>query len=458
MTDEARPSGGSPRSGDTDPRTALDRRNSRPPVEKPRGKIRWVVVALLFVGTSIVYIDRANLSAAAPRIQDEFGLSDFRLGLLLSGFFWSYALFQLASGWFVDRVGARVSYTFAALAWSVFTAATAVGRGFVSLMGLRLLLGVGESPAYPSNAKAVREWMPKRERGLATGFYDSGSRVGTALSLPIVVALIASVGWRGSFIVTGLLGVVWAAVWWWFYRTPQEHTRVSPEELDYITRDQEAVQAAAATATGKPAARWVDLLKHRSVWGMVLGNFCIAYVIYWFVTWFPTYLVDARGFDLPSLGSLGAIPALVAVPTGWLGGLCADALVRHGWGLTRARKTLIIGGLLVSTCIVLSLLTNSSAVAITLLSLSYGSLTFANASVWLLPSELAPSINNVASMAGIMNFAGNAGGISTSVVTGALLGASGGSFVVPLLVAGGFIVLGIVAYGVVIPRVEPIEV
>jgi ACS family D-galactonate transporter-like MFS transporter len=421
---------------------------------RPRGNVRWVVVLLLFLGTTIVYVDRANLSAAIPQIQKEFALSSTQVGLVLSGFFWTYAVFQLISGWFVDKVGVRVAYAGAALLWSLFTAMTALGRGFGSLFGLRLLLGVGESPAYPCNAKAVREWVPKQERGLATGIFDSGSRVGTALALPIVVVLIALAGWRGSFVLTGLLGVVWTAVWWFFYRRPQEHRLVSAEELAYIEAGQETVQDDPAART---RVRWIDLLRYRAVWGMVLGNFCIAFVIYWFVTWFPSYLVQGRGFDLPSLGLFGAIPALVAVPTGWFGGIAADALIRRGWDVTRARKTLIIGGLLLSTCIVLSLFTDSGAVAITLLSISYGALTFANASVWLLPGELAPSSDHVASMAGIMNFAGSAAGVTTSIVTGALLDLTGGSFVAPLLTAGGFILLGVVAYAFVIGRVEPVH-
>lgn len=419
---------------------------------RPRGKVRWTVVGLLFLGTAIVYVDRANLSAAAPQIQQEFGLSSTELGLILSGFFWTYAVFQLVAGWFVDKVGVRVSYTLAATLWSVFTAATALGRGFGSLLGLRLLLGVGESPAYPCNAKAVRQWLPAHERGLATGIYDSGSRVGTALSIPIVVLLISLLSWHGSFMVTGALGIVWAVAWWLFYRSPQEHPRVSAAERAYI----EAGQADDVDTTTR--VRWVDLLRHRAVWGMVLGNFCIGFVIYWFVTWFPTYLVEGRGFDLPSLGVFGSIPALVAVPTGWLGGLAADALVRRGWDVTRARKTLIISGLLVSTCIVLTLLTDSSALAITLLSISYGALTFANASVWLLPGELAPTEEHVGSLAGIMNFAGSAAGIVVSIAVGALLDLTGGSFVAPLLVAAGFLLLGVVAYGVIIRRVAPIAV
>src|SRR4051794_2819417 len=179
-------------------RYATDRAGARVAPRRPRGNVRWVVVLLLFLGTTIVYVDRANLSAAIPQIQKEFALSSTQVGLVLSGFFWTYAVFQLVSGWFVDKVGVRVAYTGAALLWSLFTAMTALGRGFASLFGLRLLLGIGESPAYPCNAKAVREWVPKQERGLATGVFDSGSRVGTALALPIVVVLIALAGWRGS--------------------------------------------------------------------------------------------------------------------------------------------------------------------------------------------------------------------------------------------------------------------
>jgi len=435
-------------------RSATDLAGARVAPGRPRGNVRWVVVLLLFLGTTIVYVDRANLSAAIPQIQKEFALSSTQVGLVLSGFFWTYAVFQLISGWFVDKVGVRVAYAGAALLWSLFTAMTALGRGFGSLFGLRLLLGIGESPAYPCNAKAVREWVPRQERGLATGIFDSGSRVGTALALPIVVVLIALAGWRGSFVLTGFLGVVWAAVWWFFYRRPQEHRLVSAEERAYIEAGQETVQDDPAT---RARIRWIDLLRYRAVWGMVLGNFCIAFVIYWFVTWFPSYLVQGRGFDLPSLGLFGAIPALVAVPTGWLGGIAADALIRRGWDVTRARKTLIVGGLLLSTCIVLSLFTDSSAVAITLLSISYGALTFANASVWLLPGELAPSSDHVASLAGIMNFAGSAAGVTTSIITGALLDLTGGSFVAPLLTAGGFILLGVVAYAFVIGRVEPVH-
>jgi len=423
-------------------------------VVRPKGNVRWMIIILAFIGTAIIYIDRANLSAAVPYIQEEFSLTSTQVGLILSGFFWTYSVSQLVAGWFVDKVGVRRGYALGAILWSIFTAATALGRGFASLLTLRLLLGVGEAPGYPSNVKAVREWMPRRERGFATALFDSGSRVGTALSLPIVVLVIALLGWRESFVVTGLLGIVWAIAWYAIYRTPREYKRLSPEELAYIERDQEAKQQEALTG---PRIRWIDLLRFRSVWGMMLGNFCVAFVIYWFVTWFPTYLVDGRGFSLPSLGLLGPIPALAAVPLGWLGGVVADRLIRAGWGSTRARKTCIIGGLVVSTSILLSLFTDNAVVAIALLSLSYGSLTFANASVWLLPGELAPTTRHVGSLAGLMNFAGSLAGILVSIAVGALLDATGGSFTAPLVMTFGFLVLGIFSFAFIIKRVEPLE-
>jgi sugar phosphate permease len=423
-------------------------------VVRPRGNVRWTVVALAFIGTSIIYIDRANLGAAVPYIQKEFSLNSTEIGLILSGFFWTYAIAQLFAGWFVDKVGARRSYALGAVLWSVFTAGTALAQGFASLLSLRLLLGIGEAPGYPSNVKAIREWMPRRERGLATAIFDSGSRVGTALSLPIVVLVISVLGWRESFAITGLLGIAWAVAWYLFYRTPQEFKRLSPQELEYIQRDQEQKQEAALKG---PRVRWLDLLKFRAVWGMMLGNFCIAFVIYWFVTWFPTYLVDGRHFSLPSLGLLGPIPALVAVPLGWLGGVVADRLIRRGWGSTRARKTCIVGGLIVSTSILLSLFTNSAPIAIALLSLSYGALTFANASVWLLPGELAPTTRHVGSLAGLMNFAGSVAGIIVSIAVGALLDATGGSFTAPLIMTFAFLILGIISFAFIIKRVEPLE-
>lgn len=416
-------------------------------------RVRWTIVSLLFLGTTICYLDRVNLSVAAPYVQDDLGLDNFQLGLILSGFFWTYAIFQLIGGYVVDRFGARLMYAASATWWSIFTAAAAVAQGFASLFGFRLLLGAGESPAYPSNAKAVSEWFPKQERSFATGIYDSGARAGSAATAPIVAALIALVGWRGAFLVTGLLGLLWAAAWAWFYRRPREHWRASEAEVEHI----EAGQDREPAHERRPRIRWIDLLRYREVWGMVLGNFCVGFVVYWFVTWFPSYLVNERGFSLLQLGIFGALPPLFAIPTGWFGGFFADRLVRRGVGLTAVRKGCIVGGLIVSLAATLSLLAPSSAVAVTLLALSYGSLTFANASIWSLPADLAPTQGYVASLAGLMNFTGTLGGLVVSGAMGALLELTGGSYVLPMLTLGGVAILGALNYLLVIRRVAPLE-
>src|SRR4051812_49022929 len=253
---------------------------SRPSVSR----MRWGIVLMAFLGTAINYVDRANLGVALPFVQKELGLDAAAMGAILGAFFWTYATFQLPSGWLVDRVGPRVAYAGAVVWWSLFTAAGAAARGFASLFTVRLLLGAGEAPAYPCNAKVVSEWFPKRERAFATSIFDSGARVGTALSLPIVTTLVATVGWRASFVVTGLLGIVWSVAWLRLYRGPREHGRVSAAELAYIESDRAATPAD-SDADGKDL-RWRDLFRYRTVWGMMLGFFCLSFVIYFFITWF----------------------------------------------------------------------------------------------------------------------------------------------------------------------------
>jgi MFS family permease len=285
---------------------------------------RWGMVGLCFAATAINYIDRANLSLAMPLLQREFGFGSATAGLILSGFFWSYAIMQLPAGWAVDRFGARRVYAFSAAWWSLFTMATALARGAGSLLGCRIFLGAGEAGAYPCNAKVTALWFPRSERALASALFDSGSRVGATLSWPVVGFLLSFFGWRIAFLVTGLLGLVWIGVWLKRYRDP------SPSE-----RIEDASPALSGAAAGPPIS-WAGLFRYRTIWGMCLGFFCLNFVIYFFITWFPSYLVQARGFSMLRVGSLGAVPALFAILGGWVGGFCSDALSRWGFSLTVA--------------------------------------------------------------------------------------------------------------------------
>ncbi len=412
---------------------------------------RWTMIILCCLANTINYIDRANLAVAAPIMQRELAIDAAVMGVVLSGFFWTYSVMQLPFGWFADRVGARISLALAVTWWSVFTALTSVARGIATLLGCRLMLGVGEAGAYPSCAKVTANWFPRSERALASSIFDSGSRIGSALSLPLVTWLIGSYGWRTSFVATGLLGIVWAVAWVMIYRDPERHRSVTPEQLQRLQAERGTAKAA-----GGPRIAWASLFRYRTIWGMMIGFFCLNFVIYFFITWFPTYLVRARGFSLAQLGSLGVLPALVAIPGGWVGGFTSDALYRRGWSLTAARKTCLVGGMLMSSVITLSAIAPNVYVALLFFAISYASLAFTAASIWSLPGDVAPTPAHVASIGGIQNFASNLAGIVTTTFTGVMLTITRGSFLVPLTVAGGFCLLGAAVYLFVVGRIEPL--
>lgn len=422
-------------------------------------KMRWVVIFLCFLAIAVNYIDRANLAVAAPEIEKALGIGPAEMGFILSGFFWTYALMQMPFGWFVDRVGARIALPLAVGWWSVFTALTAATSSVAGMFGCRLLLGVGEAGAYPSCAKLVSQWFPAKERALATSIFDSGSRVGSALSIPVVALIIGTVGWQSAFVITGLLGAVWILGWFVIYRNPEPVDTADKIGATGAT-GAHSVKAAAASRANDERSRvtWGSLFRHRTLWGMMLGFFCLNFVIYFFITWFPSYLVQTRGFSLKSLGTLGMIPALIAIPGGWLGGYVSDALFRRGWSLTAARKTCMVGGMLLSSVITLSAFTSNTYLMLAFFGIAYGSLAFAAASIWSLPGDVAPTPDHVASIGGIQNFASNLAGIVITTFTGVMVAMSKGSFTVPLVVAGGFCFLGAFSYLVIVGRIEPLPI
>ncbi|ONO31755.1 MFS transporter [Burkholderia cenocepacia] len=417
-------------------------------------RIRWAMILMCFLANVINFIDRANLAIAAPSIRADLGLDAVGMGLVLSAFFWTYAFLQLPAGWFIDKVGVRVSLALAVGWWSVFTVATGAARGLAQLVGVRLMLGVGEAAAIPSFAKVAFNWFPRSERGLASSIFDSGSRVGSALSLPLVAWLISLVGWRGSFVITGGIGIVWALAWWFVYRDPERYRAIAPDAVDALLAQRGAPTVAAAT--DGPKVSWLDLFRYRTVWGMMIGLFCLNFAIYFFITWFPSYLLQSRGFSLASLGTWGMLPALLAIPGGWLGGYVSDSLFRRGWSAAAARKTCLVLGMLLSSSIALSAFVENVWACLGLFALAYASLSFAGANVWTLVGEVAPTPAHVASLGGIQNFAGNLAGIFITTFTGVMLSITKGSFVVPLAVAGALCVVGALSYLFVVGKVEPL--
>ncbi|UNS95341.1 MFS transporter [Streptomyces tubbatahanensis] len=407
------------------------------------------MIWLAFGAVTINYLDRANLGVALPHITEDLGLSNSVSGILLGAFFWTYAAFLPPSGWLVDRFGPRRMMVVAVAGWSVVTMLMGAATGFLVLLLLRLLLGAAESPAYPSSSKIVSRWFPTRERALAASIFDSGGRAGTAIALPVCTAVIALLGWRGSFVTAGLVGLLYCAVWLRFYRDPETHPKLTDAEREHI-RDGD-------TAAGHGEAMpWRDLFRYRTTWAMVLGFFCLSYVLYFFITWFPSYLVDARGFDLLNLGIFGMLPSLVAIPSQLLGGALQTRLIRAGRSVSFARKLPLVSGLVLSSVIFFAGTVDSAAAALALLAFSQCALTFAASGLWALPSDVAPAPGNVASLAGIQGFASNTAGFVSPLVVGVLLDATGGSYVVPLAVAGGVALLGALIYGLLLGRIAPL--
>lgn len=415
-------------------------------------RLRWLMIGFAFLAVAINYLDRINLAIAAPHIKADLGLSNGEMGVILGAFFWSYALMQIPAGRMLDRLGAKAGLALSVGWWSLFTALTAFGRGVPSFFGLRLLLGIGEAGCNPGCVKVVYSWFPKHERATASGLFDAGPRAGTAIALPLVAWLISTWNWQTSFIVTGALGFVWVAAWMLFFHEPEKQKGVDPQELANLL----------TSRTDRPAGGvnvpWLPLFRHRNIWGMMIGFFCMNFVNYFFITWFPTYLTTTQGFSMTQLGTLGAIPALMGIPGSVLGGIVSDWLFKRGFSLTAARKTCLVGGMLCSSVIAASVLTSNIAVILTLFSITYASLAFTAANIWTIPADIAPTPHHVATIGGIQNFAGNIAGIITASFTGFMLAITTGSFVIPLTVAGGVCLVGAASFLLVVGTIKPLPV
>jgi MFS transporter, ACS family, D-galactonate transporter len=413
--------------------------------------LRWLIIALTASGLTIAYVDRASLSIAIPFIQQEYGFDQVLKGIILSSFFWTYAAFQIPCGWLIDRLGVRLVYAVAVVWWSFWTAMTAVAQGVHSLIGLRLMLGIGEAPVAPCGVKVVSQWFPRHERAFAASIADTGQQLGSALSLPIITTLIAFSGWRMAFVTIGVVGVAWVLLWLTLFQTPRRSKRLAADELAYIEA------AGGRIETTSVAVKWSDLLRHRTVWGMMLGYICRAYAVYFFITWYPSYLVDVHHFSLKQLGIFGAIPPFLAIISTWCGGLFSDYLVRRGASLGVARKVPIIGALTLASSIIFAAYAETTAVALAFLTVAMCGSAFAAGSVLALPADVAPTPETVGSIAGLQNFGSQIGGIVSPIVTGVLLAADHGSYRLPLVTAGLICLIGALVYAFMV-KVEPLPI
>ncbi|MGV9799267.1 MFS transporter [Mycobacterium sp. NPDC003449] len=422
---------------------------SRTPDSRRPG-LRWAIIGLAFAGFAVNNIDRSAIAVALPFMGDDLHLTPTVEGIILGWFFLVYALCLLPAGSLVDRFGARLVYGIGGMIWAVATLATAAVTNVASLLGLRFLLGVGEATQYPSCVQVTARWFPRSERATATAIWDMGARVGGVLTIPLITGVIGLWGWRMAFVVAGGIAVIWAVGWLVAYRDPSVHKRLSARERAYI----EAGQDNSADPDAEKI-RWRDLFRYRAVWGLILGFFCFNYIAYFFITWFPSYLVHERGFSLLKLGFWGMVPGIVAVGTELLSGILQDRATARGVSVTVVRKTPLVCGMLLGSIIMLAVIAPNDAIALALFTASYGFLMIGGPSIGSMPLEFAPTPRHVGALGGIQNCAANIAGFLGPIVTGAIIQYSG-SYTAALVVTGIVSVVGALAYLVIVPALGPI--
>ena len=420
-----------------------------------RSRMRIRMVVLVFVTVVINYMDRSNLAVLAPVLTKDLELTSVQMGLLFSAFGWTYVLFQLPGGWLVDRMAPRVLYPIMMGAWSLVTCAQGFMNGFAGLFGMRLGMGVLEAPSFPTNAKVVTAWFPESERARAISFYTSGQFVGLAFVTPLLAYVQATWGWRAVFILTGLVGVVFSVIWYVMYRDPEDEGAASQEEIDYI-RGGGGI-AGRSRHGAKARGSWADfriVLGNKSLWGVFLGHTCTTATLWFFLTWFPTYLVQYRHMGFIKMGFWSMVPFIAAFFGVLLSGQLSDRLVRRGMELGVARKTPVICGLFLSMSIVGANFVESEAMVMFFMTLAF----FGNglSSIgWSFVSALAPP-NMIGVTGGMYNFIGNSSSIFVPIVIGILV--KDGSFKPALVFISCCAMVGCLSYLFIVRNVKRIEV
>jgi len=411
--------------------------------------VRYKVLAFLFALAALTYLDRLAISAAAPFIIQEFGLTPVEMGYVFSAFTLTYALFEIPTGWLGDRFGTRKTLTRIVLWWSAFTALTAAARGFWSLFTMRLLFGMGEAGAIPNSACTVSRWFPATQRGRAMGGVCIGHALGAALTPPLVFWLISHQGWRLPFIEFGLLGVVWCAAWyWWFRDTPEEHAAVNATEVRLIC------EGGDARRDRSHAIPWKTFLRSRNIFFLCAMYFAYGYSLYFYITWLPTYLLQARGFTMTSAGLFSALPWVFGAVAFLCGGTLTDYLATRTGNKKIARCGVGVFGLTMSAVMLVLVALTANAVAAALfiaLALFFQFLT--TPSVWATCMDIGGHRAGVVS--GTTNTFGNLAGTLAPIVFGYILQTLN-SWTLGFYVAAGFLLVGVVMWLFIDPR-RPLE-
>jgi MFS transporter, ACS family, D-galactonate transporter len=413
---------------------------------------RWGIACLLGFGVLVNYFDRVNLSVSQEALHAAFGISTVMFGYLLGAYSWTYALLQLPSGLLLDRFGVRRVGRISTVLWSAASFGAAVSTGIGSFVAARLLLGIGEAPTFPGNAKAIGYWFPSEERSLATAIFDAAAKFAPAIGVPLIGILLLHFGWRWSFAATGFISLGYFVLFYAFYRNPSEDKLLSDEERQFLARGGAQPEDQAKAAKGAP---FLYLLRQREVCGLALGHAAYNYTFYLLLTWLPSYLSTALHVDLLHSVLYTSVPWLIATFTDLVvGGWLVDALIQRGWNAVRVRQVVLIGGTSLGLGIFGAARAHSPITALFWISMSIGGLAAAAPVGWSIPSLIAPR-ESVGTIAGIVNFCNQLSAIAAPIVTGYIAQATH-SFAMAFAAATVFLLVGISGYVFLLGRMEPI--
>jgi MFS transporter, ACS family, D-galactonate transporter len=413
-------------------------------------KRRWRIAFLLAAGVLVNYFDRVNLSVAHAALITTFAISNITFGYLSAAYNWTYALCQLPVGVVLDRFGVRRVGRISSFLWSVASFAAAITPNLGGFFAARLLLGIGEAPTFPSNAKAIGYWFPAKERSSATSIFDGSAKFASAIGVPLIGMLLLRVGWRWSFAATGLISFLYFLLFCYVYRDPVDDPGLTQQERDYILeRDAEVPILPAETAS------FGYLIRQPKVIGMTLGFGAYNYVFYLLLTWLPSYLSQALHIDLLHSFLYTGVPWLFGTACELvIGGWLVDRLIERGWNASSVQRAVLIGGTTMGLGIIGAAYAQTATSALIWISISLGGLSSASAVGWSVPSLIGPR-GSVGTLGGIINFSSQVSGILAPIVTGYLVSARH-SFGWAFGVSAIYLCIGISAYIFMLGRIERI--
>ena len=411
------------------------------------GYFRWVICALLLLGTTKNYMDRWVLSALKTTLQHDLGWSEIAYSNIVLGFQAAYAIGMLVVGRFIDRFGTRLGYALVMIFWSLASMAHAVGSSFSSFLMARVALGFGEAGVFPASIKAVAEWFPAKERALATGIFNAGTNVGVIVAGLSVPWITVHFGWRWAFVIIGSLGFAWLTLWLLIYQKPEEHPRCSKAELHYIRGD---------TPQPTQNIKWSSLLPYRQTWAFACGKFLIDPIWWFYLFWVPDFLERQHGLHLAQIGVPIVVIYLISDVGSVAGGWLSSFLIRQGASVNLGRKTAMLGCAIAIVPIVFAYRVTGLWPAVLLIGLAAAGHQGFSANLFTLPSDLFPS-RAVGSVVGIGGMAGAVGGMLIAKIVGYTLQWTG-SYRVPFLIAGSAYLVALAVIHTLSPRLEPARI